>query len=232
MERILMIDDDKGLGDLLKQYFLQFQLELTQAIRPSEGLELLKDKNNDYSAIILDVMLPEMDGFETFKSIRRISDQPVIMLTARGELSDKIVGFELGIDDYLAKPFEARELVARVKNMIRKKTNTKKPSVLTAGSLKLYLENQYAELNNEKIELSGYEFHLLKLFMDNPGKVLSRDQILDQMRGIEWEIYNRSVDVAVSRLRSKLGDSAKSASFLKTIWGEGYCFIHKVEESF
>lgn len=230
MEKILMIDDDKGLGELLGRYFHQFQLELTQALRPSEGLELLKTRH--YSAIILDVMLPEMDGFETFKDIRKLTDIPVIMLTARGELSDKIVGFELGIDDYLSKPFEARELVARIKNMIRKRTQTKKTSILIAGNLRLNLDSQFVELDNNRIELSGYEFHLLKLFMENPGKVLSRDQILDKMRGIEWEIYNRSVDVAISRIRNKLGDSAKSATYLKTIWGEGYCFIHKVEEAF
>lgn len=229
MDTILLIDDDKGLGDLLQQYFIQFQFSLVQATKPSEAFAFLKTQK--FAVIILDVMLPEMDGFATFQHLRKLADTPVIMLTARGDLTDKVLGLEMGIDDYLPKPFEPRELVARLKALIRRsQKNPQQPNLLKSGELELDLKAHSAKLAGTDIGLSTLEFHLLKLFMSNPGQVLSRDKLLDSLRGIDWEAYNRSVDVAVSRVRQKLSDSAKSPKFLRTVWGDGYCFIASVEE--
>jgi two-component system phosphate regulon response regulator OmpR len=229
MESILLIDDDQNLGVLLKEYFSKFQFSLVHSTKPSEALNQIKNKK--FEAVILDVMLPEMDGFETFKQIRKISEIPVLMLTARGDLTDKVLGLEMGVDDYLPKPFEPRELVARIKALIRRTNkNPGLQSNLKSGDIILNLQAHTVMLKGKDLGLSTHEFAVLKLFMTHPGQVLSRDKILDELRGIDWESYNRSVDVAVSRLRQKLGDSAKAPHYLKTVWGDGYCFIEAVEE--
>jgi DNA-binding response OmpR family regulator len=228
MGKILLIDDDEKLGLLLKGYFVQFGLQLKNANRPSQGLDLLK--NEKFDAVILDVMMPEMDGFEVCKQIRKFSSLPIIMLTARGETSEKILGLEMGVDDYLAKPFDSRELVARVKALIRRSEKDLLQQKLVAGPLVLDLVARRGFLNSVDLDLSTLEFDLLKLFMSSAGRNLSRDQIMDSLKGVDWEAYQRSIDVAVSRLRQRLNDSAKSPVYLKTIWGEGYCFIHPVQE--
>jgi two-component system phosphate regulon response regulator OmpR len=229
MENILLIDDDQNLGILLKEYFGKFQFLLAHSTKPSEALTLLKHKKFD--AIILDIMLPEMDGFETFKQVRKLTEVPVLMLTARGDLTDKVLGLESGVDDYLPKPFEPRELVARIKALIRRShKSTGLQNNLKSGDIVLNLQSHTVILSGKDLGLSTHEFAVLKLFMTHPGQVLSRDKILDELRGIDWENYNRSIDVAVSRLRQKLGDSAKSPRYLKTVWGDGYCFIGSVEE--
>ncbi|MEN0060117.1 MAG: response regulator transcription factor [Bdellovibrio sp.] len=161
MNRIALIDDDRKLGELLKQYFSQFELELTQFVLPSEALQALR--RDKFEAVILDVMLPEMDGFEVCKKIRGFSDLPILMLTARGETSDKVLGLELGVDDYLPKPFEARELVARMKSLIRrsKKTVAASASRLKAGSLILDTQHRAAFLKDQNLNLSTHEYELL-----------------------------------------------------------------------
>lgn len=228
MNRIALIDDDQKLGELLKQYFLQFELQITQYTTPSEAFSGLKKEKFD--AIILDVMLPEMDGFEVCKKIRVFSDLPILMLTARGETSDKVLGLELGVDDYLPKPFESRELVARMKSLIRRYKKPSSAAKLKSGELVLDTQLRAAYLGNEDLQLSTHEFELLKLLMTHSGQSLSRDRIMDELRGVDWEAYNRSIDVAISRLRQKLKDPAKDPVFLRTVWGEGYCFIAPVEE--
>ncbi|WII70848.1 response regulator transcription factor [Bdellovibrio sp. 22V] len=228
MNRILLIDDDQKLGDLLKQYFLQFELQIVQTLLPSEGLSSLK--KDKFDAIILDVMLPEMDGFEVCKRIRSFSEVPILMLTARGETSDKVLGLELGVDDYLPKPFEARELVARIKSLIRRYRKTALSSKLKSGDLVLDTQLRAAFLQGQNLNLSTHEYELLKFLMAHSGQSLSRDRIMDELRGVDWEAYNRSIDVAVSRLRQKLKDPAKAPVYLRTVWGEGYCFIAPVEE--
>ncbi|MBL7543016.1 MAG: response regulator transcription factor [Bdellovibrionaceae bacterium] len=226
---ILLIDDDVRLGDLLKDYFMKYGLALTQALKPSDGLLVLKNKRFD--VIILDVMLPEMDGFETFKKIRFAHQIPVIMLTARGEVMDRVIGLEMGVDDYLAKPFEPRELVARVKGLARRSVSTQRINFkLKSQELELDTAHRSAALSGKDLHLSTYEYEILKLFMLNPGVSLSRDRIMDELRGIDWEAISRSLDVAISRLRNKLGDSAKQPKYLKTVWGDGYCFIAQVDE--
>lgn len=225
----MLIDDDKSLGSLLKQYLSQFGFELDHAILPSQGFDLVK--SGLYKAIILDVMLPEMDGFQVFEKLRLQTKIPIIMLTARGELSDKVLGLEMGIDDYLSKPFEPRELVARLKALIRRAYRA--PTLSGRfQSLDLVVDtnSHQAFMNHVDLHLSSYEYALLKVFIENPQVVLSRDQLLDKLKGLEWEAENRSVDVAISRLRQKLKDSAKSPKYLKTAWGDGYIYIAPVEE--
>jgi DNA-binding response OmpR family regulator len=227
-KQILLIDDDQKLNELLKSYLAKFDMTVTAATRPEEGLLMLK--RSSPSLVILDVMLPGQDGFSVCKEIRKSSKVPVIMLTARGDVTDRVVGLELGADDYLPKPFEPRELVARIESVLRRLT-PKEPTagqVLKSESLTLDLGKRLATLKGKDLGLTTTEFETLAFFMKNPGAVLNRDQIMEYLKGIECEAFNRSVDIAMSRLRKKLGDSAEKPKYFKTVWGTGYLFIAKV----
>lgn len=228
-QKILIIDDDEQLNQLLNEYLTQFGFQVEYAANPILGLELFE--RNPPDLIILDVMLPEMDGFNVCKKIRQNSAVPIIMLTARGEVTDKVVGLELGADDYMPKPFEPRELVARIQSVLRRSHSETKSSLLVFGDLQVNLENHEVFIGSERIDLTSTEFELLSLFVRNPGKVMSRDQIMEWVSGIEWESFNRSVDVLVSRLRHKLKDDPKHPVYLKTIWGTGYLFLSKQEHA-
>ncbi len=224
MTRILLIDDDEKLGGLLGAYFKRFDLELTAATHPDAGLEELVKEPPDL--VILDVMLPDQDGFEVCRAIRKTSQVPIIMLTARGEVTDRIVGLELGADDYLPKPFEPRELVARIQNVLRRAgPPDADDGVLRYAGLTITPEKRSAELDGESLELTTMEFQLLTLLASNPGKVYSRDDILNGLRGVDAQLFSRSVDILVSRLRNKLKDTAKQPRFVKTVWGSGYTFV-------
>ena len=226
---ILIIDDDLKMIELLKDYLVQFGITLLSANRPSDGLKLVEEKNP--RLVILDVMLPDKNGFEVCKDIRKISNVPVIMLTARGDVTDRIVGLELGADDYLAKPFDARELLARIQSVLRRTEETAKASKqLSFGDLEIHLAKRSAALKGQDLNLSTMEFDALLLLAQNAGQVLSRDQIMDRLRGIDWEAFNRSVDVLISRLRQKLHDDPKNPRYLKTVWGTGYLFIAEANE--
>lgn len=226
---ILIIDDDRKLGDLLKSYLAKFGMEVSTADQPKEGLKLLQRLKP--RLVILDVMLPDMDGFQVLREIRKNSRTPVIMLTARGEVADKVVGLETGADDYLSKPFEPRELVARVQSVLRRFTPRDIPAEsLASGILKLDLARKTATLQGKPLDLTTTEFEVLAFFMANPGTALSRDQIMEYLKGIECEAYNRSIDITISRVRKKLGDSANRPKFFKTVWGTGYLFLGKVKK--
>ncbi len=225
MTTILVIDDDEKLNRLLKEYFKGFGFETVVAMHPEDGLDKLKNCSPDI--IILDVMLPDMDGFEVCRKIRKKYTTPIIMLTARGDVTDKIVGLEIGADDYLSKPFEPRELVARIQTVLRRITKTETKPELFFGDLSINFEKRAAYLESIDIDLSTNEFQVLALLIKNQGTVLNRDQILDELRGIECEAFNRSVDITMSRLRQKLKDDPKSPDYIKTIWGAGYMFIGK-----
>lgn len=228
MHRILLIDDDENLGPPLATYFQRFELQLVHATRPSAGLALLR--SGGFDAAILDVMLPEMDGFELCRTIRKDSDIPIVMLTARGEVMDRIVGLELGADDYLPKPFEPRELVARLQTVLRRlkpsgngQGNGHNPSLSAAPTLRFDgLEIDTARRSvtraGETIELTGTEYELLLLLAREPGKVFNRDDILNQLRGHEADLYTRAVDIVVSRLRKKL----EPLDCIKTLRNAGY----------
>lgn len=204
MPRILLIDDDLHLGPPLASYFQRFELALEQALTPREGLARLHA--GGYDAAILDVMLPEMDGFALCRQIRQNSDIPIVMLTARGEVMDRVVGLELGADDYLPKPFEPRELVARIQTVLRRRPAAAPASggLLRFDGLELDRDRHQVRRLGEPVELTGTEFALLALLAGSPGKVFSRDDILNHLRGHEADLYTRAVDIVVSRLRKKL----------------------------
>jgi DNA-binding response OmpR family regulator len=228
-KQILVIDDDVKLGELLKGYLSKFSMSVAVATQPEEGLNLLKKRGSDL--VILDVMLPGKDGFEVCKEIRKASKVPIIMLTARGDVTDRVVGLEIGADDYLPKPFEPRELVARIQTVLRRlsPTHSALPTgLLESDGLAVDLAKRTASLNKKDLGLTTTEFEILAFFLKNPGVVMSRDRIMEYLKGIECEAFNRSIDIAVSRLRRKLKDSAEKPKFFKTVWGEGYLFIGKV----
>ncbi|WP_295980411.1 response regulator transcription factor [uncultured Variovorax sp.] len=221
MPRILLIDDDEHLAAPLTTYFARFGCTLESAVRPSEGLAKLRA--GTYDAAILDVMLPEMDGFALCREIRKESDIPIVMLTARGEVMDRVVGLELGADDYVPKPFEPRELVARVQTILRRQRST--PQAAASGTqyrvfdgLSIDLDRRQVLRHGERVELTGTEFELLALLAAEPGKVFSRDDILNRLRGHEAELYTRAVDIVVSRLRKKL----EPLDCIKTLRNAGY----------
>jgi len=225
---ILIIDDDRKLNNLLRDYLSKFGLKVTAATHPDEGLHILKRELPDL--IILDIMLPDMDGFEVCKEIRKEYSVPIIMLTARGEVTDRIVGLELGADDYLPKPFEPRELVARIQSVLRRSLEHSKSDVIPFGNLVVDMGKHVVLLDGKDVDLTTMEFEMLSLLVSHPGKVFTRNQIMDRIRGIEWEAFDRSVDVLVSRLRQKLNDDPKHPSLIKTIWGTGYKFIGEERE--
>ncbi len=226
--KVLIIDDDESLADLLTQYLARFDMKLLSANCPSLGYELLALEKPD--AIILDVMLPEQDGFEVCKQIRKDNDIPIIMLTARGDVMDRVVGLEIGADDYLAKPFEPRELVARLQTILRRSVKANNPvsvkdsSLLEFNGLTINTQRQQVILLDKALELTTTEYRLLVLLAQSPQTVFSRDDILNHLKGTEVELFSRSVDIAISRLRQKLKEESET-EFIKTVWGAGYCFV-------
>ena len=220
MHRILLIDDDAQLGPPLAVYFQRFDMVLECALRPSAGLALLRQ--GGFDAAILDVMLPEMDGFELCRTIRKESDIPIIMLTARGEVTDRVVGLELGADDYLPKPFEPRELVARLQTVLRRRSTINAPAAarLEFDGLVIDPATRSVQRQGQAVELTSTEFDLLLLLAREAGKVFSRDDILNHLRGHEAELYTRAVDIVVSRLRKKL----EPLDCIKTLRNAGYAF--------
>ncbi len=221
--RVLIVDDDEGLNALLKEYLGQFGFAVRAVTHPEEGLRALQADPPDL--LVLDVMLPGMDGFALCRKVRETSRVPIVMLTARGEVMDRVVGLELGADDYLPKPFEPRELVARMQAVLRRGAPPETGESLRAGDLEVSWAARSARLDGRLLDLTTAEFELLGLLVRNRGRVLTRDRILDQTRGLDWEAYDRSIDVLVSRLRQKLGDDARRPAFIKTVRRIGYLFI-------
>ncbi len=220
---ILIIDDDEKLNRLLKEFLARFGYDVKCATHPKKGLEMIN--LNPPDIIILDIMLPDMDGFSICKEIRKNLSVPVIMLTARGDVTDRIVGLELGADDYLPKPFEPRELVARIQSVLRRSNMPQKQNLIKHGDLVIDTARISAGLKGRALDLTSMEFEALSLFANNPGIVLSRDKIIEKLRGFDWDAYDRSIDVLISRLRSKLKDDPQNPSFIKTVWGRGYMFM-------
>jgi len=220
MPRLLLIDDDEQLGPPLAAYCRRFGFDLQHATRPSEGLKRLR--GGRFDAAILDVMLPEMDGFELCRTIRKESAIPIVMLTARGDVMDRVVGLELGADDYLPKPFEPRELLARIQTVLRRVAPAAGARQLRfEGGLAIDLDRRTVQCANEPIELTSTEFDLLAMLAGAPGKVFGRDDILERLRGQSAEdIHTRAVDILVSRLRRKL----EPLDCIKTLRNAGYTF--------
>jgi two-component system, OmpR family, response regulator len=227
MHRILLIDDDEELGPPLATYLKRFDLVLDHAHRPSAGLARLAAEA--YDAVILDVMLPEMDGFEVCRRIRHDSEIPVLMLTARGDVTDRVVGLELGADDYLPKPFEPRELAARLQTILRRSRSggnghhggeANKAQKLVFDGISIDLLKREVVRQGELLELTGTEFELLVMLAREPGRVFTRDEILNKLRGREADLFTRAVDILVSRLRRKL----EPLPVIKTLRNAGYTF--------
>jgi len=221
--RLLMIDDDTALNELLVEYFDRFGHKLTTAATAADGRFLLR--RDDPELLILDVMLPDGDGMELCRSIRAESDLPIVMLTARGDVPDRVLGLELGADDYIPKPFEPRELVARVETLMRRSRQAPARRLTAEGGLVLETETRRVAVDEREIDLTTAEFELLRVMMESRGHVLSRDALLRRLRGIDGEVYDRSVDMLISRLRKKLGEDTRSPRFIKTIRGVGYQFV-------
>jgi two-component system phosphate regulon response regulator OmpR len=230
-KRILLVDDDEKLRRLIKEYlegyeFQVFTLADGEAVMSSIRKELPE-------LVILDVMLPKKDGLEVLKEIRAVSHIPVIMLTAKGEEADRVVGLELGADDYLPKPFSPRELLARIKAVLRRLEPGMKPAGeeseglrLEAGNLVLDKARQTLVMEGKEVALSSTEYRVLKVLMENPNRVLSRDQIMTMAQGKDFMAFDRSIDVHISKLRAKLESDPRAPRRIKTIWGSGYMFVH------
>ncbi|TNF86367.1 MAG: response regulator transcription factor [Gammaproteobacteria bacterium] len=221
MRKLLLIDDDERLAGPLQQYFSKFELSLHNETHPLRGIERIRKENFDL--VVLDVMLPEIDGFETCRRIRQFSDIPIVMLTARGEVMDRVVGLELGADDYLPKPFEPRELVVRIQNIFRRGKVQQAKSVFQLGDLTIDLETKQLRRGDNEIPITATEYELLRLLLQNRERVMSRDEIMQALRGIDADIYSRAIDVLVSRLRQKL----ERPELIRTVRGQGYQLVNR-----
>jgi DNA-binding response OmpR family regulator len=222
VERILLVEDDPRLADMLLEYLGQAGFSITIASRGGAALEKLGAA--DYDAVVLDLMLPDMDGLDVCRQLRARYDTPVLMLTARGDAVDRIVGLELGADDYLPKPFEPRELVARLRAIMRRRVRGTSENSLRFGRLELDASARAVRLDGKPCELTGYQFDLLMALAKNAGRVLSREVLMDLVKGEEFESFDRSIDVHISRIRAVIEDNPKKPRRIITVRAAGYVF--------
>jgi DNA-binding response OmpR family regulator len=222
VERILLVEDDPRLADMLLEYLGQAGFGVTVAPLGATALEKLSDA--DYDAVVLDLMLPDMDGLNVCRQLRAKYDTPVLMLTARGDAVDRIVGLELGADDYLPKPFEPRELVARLRAIMRRRIRGTDEKSLRFGRLELDTAARAVRLDGKLCELTGYQFDLLVALAKNAGRVLSREVLMDLVKGEEFESFDRSIDVHISRIRALIEDNPKKPRRIITVRAAGYVF--------
>jgi DNA-binding response OmpR family regulator len=230
MNKILIIDDDVRLVKNVETYLKDFGYHTEGVFNGVEGLKKVKSFHPDL--VILDLMMPELDGIEVCREIRKDNSVPVIMLTARGEESDIVVGLEVGADDYLTKPFSLRELAARIKANIRRTSESKsvptpKEKTLVCGNLTIDPSKREVYKKKKKIYLTSTEFNLLWILASQPGIVFSRDKLLEEVRNRELELFDRSIDAHISHLRKKIEDSPKNPQHIVTVWGTGYKFQEK-----
>lgn len=227
--KILIIDDDRELGEMLKEFLAPDHLDVSARLSGEDGLQALQDETWDL--LILDIMLPGMNGIEVLKQIRQDSDIPVIMLTARGDDVDRILGLEFGADDYLSKPFNPRELLARIKAIMRRsRADEKRSKALTVGSLELDVGSRRVSAGGESIRLTGTEFELLRCLAETPGKVVPKEQLTQQVLGRRHMPYDRSIDTHVSNVRGKLSSAGVDNPSIRSQRGVGYLLLLDVEE--
>ena len=220
---ILIIDDDEELGSMLQDFFKPDNISITIALSGEAGLDRIGKKNFDL--VILDIMLPGMNGMEVLKTIRKNNEIPVIMLTARGEEIDRIIGLEIGADDYLSKPFNPRELSARIKAILKRSQSrglTKKKKI---GSITIDERSRKVYVNKLPLKLTGTEFEILRALVSNPGKVISKDELSENILGRKLLPYDRSIDTHISNLRNKLGEASNSGVIIQNQRGIGYILI-------
>jgi two-component system response regulator CpxR len=230
MERILAIDDDVALCELLTEYLSSEGFHVESAHDGEEGLETAC--GGEYDLIVLDVMLPKINGFEVLRHLRSRSNTPVIVLTARGETVDRIVGLEIGADDYLAKPFNPRELVARIRAILRRIRQEREegqpqpiPEILRVGDVEMHIATRLVLLSGEPVNLTAMEFSLLEILLRKAGRFVSREELIRSVLGRSPYPYDRSIDVHISRLRKKLGHKVDGTERIKTIRNTGYLYV-------
>lgn len=227
-ETILIVDDDVKLREVLREYLEEYGHAVMELPDGTEAADTVAAKRPDI--VLLDVMMPKMDGFEVLREIRGVSRVPVIMLTAKGEDSDRIVGLELGADDYIPKPFNPRELLARIRAVLRRVTDLDAIKQdtgpqLQVGGLTLDSPRQMLLIEEDEHELSSAEFNLMSVFMKNPDVVLSREKLMTLAWGRDYEAYDRTIDVHVSKLRGLLKEYEGHEKRIRTVWGSGYKFV-------
>jgi len=221
---ILIVEDDLSLANWISDFLVENEFEVALANRGDEAVELVKLDNPDL--LILDVNLPEKDGFSVCKEIRSYYRRPVLMLTARSDEQDEVQGLELGANDYLVKPVRPKALLARINILLgRNEVLSEERHIQQFGDFKIDSESRSAWIENELLVLSTNEFDLLWLLVENAGTVMSRDDIMNALRNLEYDGFNRSIDILVSRIRRKLGDESSKSTKLKTVWGKGYMFV-------
>ena len=221
-ERILLIEDDARLAEMVKTYLGGAGLHVTIAANGQSGIAA--ESRDAYDALILDLMLPDMDGLDVCKRIRARADTPILMLTARGDAMDRGVGLELGADDYLPQPFEPRELLARLKAILRRGRSPRKVDMLRFGRLEIDIDARQVRLDGEERALTSYQFAMLLLMAQHAGRVMSRDAIMDAMKNERLEAFDRSIDVHISRIRAAIEEDAKKPRRVITVRGAGYVF--------
>jgi len=228
-ERLLMIEDDAELARLVAEYLRPLGFEVEAAGTAAEGLRRLGA--GPFAAVLLDVMLPDLDGFEVCRRIRASSDVPVVMLTARGDDEDRIAGLETGADDYLPKPFNPRELLARIRAVVRRRrAGPESTPPLRFGRLEIDPDARVVRIDGEPRALTAYQFDLLRALAASPGRVLGREALLARVRGDALEAFDRSIDVHVSRIRSAIEDDPRRPRRILTVRGAGYVFAKKQDE--
>jgi len=220
-ERILLIEDDSRLAAMVSEYLGESGFHVSVATGGRAGLERLA--REPFDALVLDLMLPDMDGLEVCRELRAKSDTPVLMLTARGDAADRIVGLELGADDYLPKPFQPRELLARLRAILRR-GKSRGPAALRFGSLEIDRDSRSVRVDGQERSLTGYQFALLVALAENAGRVLSRETLMDLVKGGPLEAFDRSIDVHVSRIRAAIEHDPKKPRRIVTVRGAGYVF--------
>jgi two-component system phosphate regulon response regulator OmpR len=221
-DRILLIEDDPRLAEMVQSYLGEAGFSVTVASNGSAGIAL--QAREAFDALILDLMLPDMDGLEVCRRIRAKADTPILMLTARGEAMDRVVGLELGADDYLPKPFEPRELLARLRAILRRARSDQKSEVLRYGRLEIDVDARHVCLDGEICPLTSYQFELLLTLARHAGRVLSREALMDLLKNQRLESFDRSIDVQISRIRAAIEDDPKKPRRVITVRGAGYVF--------
>jgi DNA-binding response OmpR family regulator len=225
-----MIEDDESLAAMVSEYLGALGIKVTARPMAADGLKLVR--HGGFDALILDVMLPDLDGFEVCRQVRAASDIPILMLTARGDEMDRIVGLELGADDYLPKPFNPRELLARLRAILRRRGGARTPrsASLRFGRLEIDRDARLVRIDGEERPLTGYQFELLYALALNAGRVMSREALMDRVRGEELEAFDRSIDVHISRIRAAIEDDPKRPRRIITVRGAGYVFARQQDD--
>jgi DNA-binding response OmpR family regulator len=220
--RVLLIEDDSRLAGMVQSYLGEAGFAVTRAADGRSGVE--RHRDGGFDLVLLDLMLPDIDGLEVCRAIRARDDTPILMLTARGDAMDRVVGLEMGADDYLPKPFEPRELLARMRAILRRGRGAEKSEVLRFGRLEILVDSREVRVDDRVVELTGYQFALLLELARHAGRVLSREAIMDLMRNERLEAFDRSVDVHVSRIRHAIEDNPRKPRRIITVRGAGYLF--------